>query len=518
MPGLDIDQLQRQALARLRQSAGGRRDALALRQSAVESGQPVASQAGPLAELVSRAHGRPGRRGRLVRCPPQVVRSETLRRFGLCQLAAQSREQRRGRFTPELDPLAGGAHRVVPLAGLRGRRELVLRESAFRRRRDHPRLGADGERALGPRQPLVQLPCAPGELDPFQRRRPGSLLRFPGCRVERLFSRSGRGLLDVAAQAGLESLGRLATQLQPLDRAPHPVERRRCALAAARRVRQLLLRRVALGQRGLERPVDAAPRERRGQARILGLRELSLQRLDVELRDPSVQRCDLSTEPLGTLRRRRLERERPKPRPNLLLDVARPLDLSLDARELQLGAVAPQLETPEPCRLLHERPPLLGAAGEDLLDAALRDDGPEAAAEPCVREQLHQIEPAHRSTVDEVLTLPAAVQPARNRHLREVELRQRAVLVVEHQLDLAGAGRGPALRAREQDVVRTLGPQLARALTPRGPEQRVGDIRLPGAVRPDHDRDTRLQPDLDRVRERFEPADLDRLQVHRRQV
>ena len=53
-----------------------------------------------------------------------------------------------------------------------------------------------------------------------------------------------------------------------------------------------------------------------------------------------------------------------------------------------------------------------------------------------------------------------------------------------------------------------------RAQAPGGPDDRVGDVRLPGAVRPDDDGHSRLEPHLDRIRERLEAAQLDRAQEH----
>ena len=89
------------------------------------------------------------------------------------------------------------------------------------------------------------------------------------------------------------------------------------------------------------------------------------------------------------------------------------------------------------------------------------------------------------------------------------QLSERAVLVVEEQLDLAVVGGRPVLAAREEDVVRLLGPELARREAARGPEQRIGDVRLPGAVRPDDDGNPALEANLDRLGERLEPAQLD---------
>src|SRR5207253_11459890 len=88
---------------------------------------------------------------------------------------------------------------------------------------------------------------------------------------------------------------------------------------------------------------------------------------------------------------------------------------------------------------------------------------------------------------------------------------------VEEELDLAEIRRRAAAgRAGEEHVVGLLRPQLARAQAAGRPEQRVGDVRLPRAVRADDDRHSRLQPHLDGLGERLESTQLDRTQVHAR--
>ncbi len=162
--------------------------------------------------------------------------------------------------------------------------------------------------------------------------------------------------------------------------------------------------------------------------------------------------------------------------------------------------MAPRLEAAEPGRLLDQRAPLLGLRREDRLDLALADDRVHPLAEAEVGEDLDEVEPPHRRAVEEVLALAAAVQPARDRELGVVD-RDRPVLVVEEQLDLAEVGR-PAIRAaREEDVVGLLGAQLVRAERAGRPADRVGDVGFAGAVRPDDDADARLEANLDRRRE-----------------
>src|ERR1019366_3253853 len=95
--------------------------------------------------------------------------------------------------------------------------------------------------------------------------------------------------------------------------------------------------------------------------------------------------------------------------------------------------------------------------------------------------------------VHEVLALTAAMQAAGERDLGERQLGPGAVLVVEDELDLAEIDRLTAGRPGKEPVVGLLGAQLVRAERAGRPEDRVGDVRLAGAVRPDDDRDPGLE-------------------------
>src|SRR4029079_11599016 len=120
---------------------------------------------------------------------------------------------------------------------------------------------------------------------------------------------------------------------------------------------------------------------------------------------------------------------------------------------------------------------------------------------------------AHMCAVDEVLALAAAVKPARDGELRELQ-RTVAVLVVEEELHF-GEGRGlAAVTACVEDVVGLLRAELARAQASGGPDDRVRDVRLARAVRADDHGHARLEAHLDRVGKRLEAAQLDRTQMH----
>jgi len=104
------------------------------------------------------------------------------------------------------------------------------------------------------------------------------------------------------------------------------------------------------------------------------------------------------------------------------------------------------------------------------------------------------------------------VQPPRHGQLRVLE-RAGVVLVVEEELDLAEVGGAAAGCAGEEDIVGLLRPQLVRAERAGGPADRVGDVRLPGAVRPDDDADAPVETDLDRIGEGLEATDLYRAEL-----
>ena len=327
------------------------------------------------------------------------------------------------------------------------------------------------------------------------------------------------GLGEIAAQALLELGRRLAAQHEPLARSLQAVERAERRLAPAGRVRQLVLGLLALLEQGRELLLGAATRDHDGVAARFGVGPAVGHGEEVELGDPRPQRRDLDRELLGPLGGGRLQRERAQPLAHLLLDVLRALDLDPDPGELELGPVLAALELAEPGGLLDEVAPVLRLRGEHGVDLALRDDRVHRAAEADVGEQLDEIGAPHGGLVDEVLALAATNEPARDRDLAEVDLvAEAAVRVVEHELDLAVIRRRPVRGAAEEDVVGLLGPELGRGQRAGGPDDRVGDVRLAGAVRADDHGDARLELELDRVDERLEAADLDRLEVHVRRT
>ena len=400
-----------------------------------------------------------------------------------------------------VDGLALATDRVEPLLRLLGRRPLDRARGA--RGRDVPARppARSRPRHRAPRRPPRGRPARGAE-------------RLVASRALRPLR-----LREVVAQPVAETArptrrGPRAARRRPgagRARRPRPRARPRRPRARPRRAR-------GRARTDASRSCVDATRERRGAPALLRLgtpRSSSAARSSRAIRARSAS--DLAGQLLRPLGRRRLQRERPQPLPHLLLDVARALDLRRDASELELGAMPSALELAEAGSLLDERAAVLRLRREDRVDLPLRDDRVHRAAEADVGEQLDEVGAAHRRAVDEVLALAAPCEPPRDRELAEVELvAEAAVLVVEHQLDLAVVGRRPRRGAAEEDVVRLLRAKLRRRQRARRPDDRIrrrSTCRSRSARRRPRRPGSRLH--LDRVGERLEAAQLDRAQVHR---
>ena len=329
----------------------------------------------------------------------------------------------------------------------------------------------------------------------------------------------GQALGTLARPGGLPArLGELgkhpvAPRLQPFQGGAQGPEPGRGLLLGRAQRGQLLLGALAPaaggGQHGLE-PVALGPGSRQlgGQGAAPGACRGGLGG-----QEQQAPLGELAADLLGSLGGRRLQAQRGEPRADLLLDVRRPLEVEPHPGELLLGAAPAALELAEPGGLLDQAPALVGPGQEDLVDAALGDDAVQLASEPRVGQGLLHVEPSHLASGQEVLGVAFAAEPAHHRHLG---LRQGdpAVLVREHQLDLAQARGAAPVRAGEQHVLPGLGAQLARRLRGHDPLDRVGDVRLPRPVRADDHGHAGEEAQLDGLGERLEAADAERLEVH----
>jgi len=190
-----------------------------------------------------------------------------------------------------------------------------------------------------------------------------------------------------------------------------------------------------------------------------------------------------------------------------------------DAQQVLLGLLEPtlglalsRLVAGDAGGLLEQGAPVLGLGGENLVDAALPDDGVVLLAHAGVQEQvLHILQPAGY-LVDEVLALAGPVHTAGDHDLREVE-GQGAVAVIQHQRDLREAHGPLSVAASEDDVCHGTAPQRPGRLLAQHPADRIGHVGLAGTVRSDNSGDARGKLQLRLFREGLEAKDLQTLQV-----
>ena len=164
--------------------------------------------------------------------------------------------------------------------------------------------------------------------------------------------------------------------------------------------------------------------------------------------------------------------------------------------------------------LLDEAAPVLRGRVQDRVELALSDDHVHLAADAGVAEQLLDVEQAAGRAVDGVLGPARPEHGPADRDLGVLD-RERAVAVVDRQQNLGPAQRRTAGRAGEDDVLHLAAAQRLGALLAHHPGERIHDVGLAGAVRPDDAGDARLELQRRRGREGLEPLQGQALQVQR---
>ena len=188
-------------------------------------------------------------------------------------------------------------------------------------------------------------------------------------------------------------------------------------------------------------------------------------------------------------------------------------DHILDAQQVRLGRLQPQLrlmpprmQTGNARSFLQHAPALFGLGLNDLADPALMHQRGRTRAGRGIGEQRHHVACAHFAAVDAVERTLFALDPPRNIDgLVLVELTRRLMLaVVDPDRDLGRIAAWPVVGARKDHVVH-LGRAhgLVRGLA-HHPAQRLDQVRLAAAVRPDHAGEPWLDQKIGRFDERLE--------------
>ena len=237
------------------------------------------------------------------------------------------------------------------------------------------------------------------------------------------------------------------------------------------------------------------------------------QRVDLATGEVQADRLQLGDETVVPARRVGLAFERPQPAAHLAQQVGEAQQVALGRLEPALRLLAALAELQDAGRFLDDRPAILGPRVEHGVELTLADDHVLLAADARVGEQLLDVEQPARRAVDHVLRLTRAEQRAGDRDLGELD-RQQSGGVVDRERHLGPAERRPIGGAREDDVVHLGAAQRAGTLGAEHPRDRVDDVRLARAVRPDDDADAGLELERRLVREGLEALQRQRLQEH----
>ena len=118
--------------------------------------------------------------------------------------------------------------------------------------------------------------------------------------------------------------------------------------------------------------------------------------------------------------------------------------------------------------LFDERAAVFGLGLQDRIEMALRDDRMRAGAETRIVQDVEHVHTPCDRPVDEVLAFAVAVHAAHDGDFGIVD-RQRAVRVVEHELDLGYAHGLARRRSGEDDVFHDLAAQVLRVALAKHP-------------------------------------------------
>ena len=181
--------------------------------------------------------------------------------------------------------------------------------------------------------------------------------------------------------------------------------------------------------------------------------------------------------------------------------------------QLLVSFFLPGLELDDAGGFLKDLTAILAAAGENLVDTALADDGVALLADAGIAEEVDDVLEAAGGAVEVVFALAVAVDPAGDHDLGEIH-GQGAILIVEHEADLA-VGQGLALLGAVEDHVGHAGAaQGLGGLLAQHPAHRVADVALARAVGPDNARDSLAEDDLRPLRKGLEAVQFQFLEPH----
>ena len=321
-----------------------------------------------------------------------------------------------------------------------------------------------------------------------------------------------RGALHLVEEV-LALLGEAAHALEPAVQHPSAQQSPGAALALGELPGERLF---------LARPGGRHPRQPAVVRRALGVDggelvtpglQVGVEREHVAGQQPPACLGDLALHGAHLLGRRGLAAQRCELRAHLALQQQGALEVPPHLSQLQLRALTTPLVRAQPGGLLDLAAPVLGLARQERLDLALADDGVQFLAQADLGQQFDDVREPAGGLVDRVVGRAVSRDAAHHADLRRGQ-RQRAVRVVEGELDLRGAARAAPVAAGEDDVLHGRAADGSGTLLAERPDDRVGQVALAAPVGPDDHADAGLEEELGLLGERLEAFEAQRLEVH----
>ena len=216
--------------------------------------------------------------------------------------------------------------------------------------------------------------------------------------------------------------------------------------------------------------------------------------------------ADLAGDLAIALRLAGLALQRLQLRGELADQIAEALEIGFRGLEAKLGLVPAAMQAGNAGGIFQHAAALLRRGIDDLADAALAHQRRRARAGRRVLEQQADVARPRILAVDPVGRADLALDPPRHFEVvGVVELgRRRARAIVDEQRHLGAVAGRPVLRAGEDHVLHGRAAHALIGGLAHGPAQRLEQVRLAAAVRPDHAGQPRLDQDLGRLDEGFE--------------
>ena len=203
---------------------------------------------------------------------------------------------------------------------------------------------------------------------------------------------------------------------------------------------------------------------------------------------------------------------------DLLQHILDPDEIVVRPFQPELGFVAARVEAGDAGGLLEDQAAGLGPRRDDLADLPLPHQRGRARSGRRVGEQELDVARPDFLAVDAIgRTLVALDPPGDLDRLRIVEGGGRAALgIVEEQPDLGDVARRAPGGAGEDHVLHARAAHVLERAFAHHPAQRLDEVRLAAAVRPDDAGQPGLDPELDAVAEALEAGQAQALKFHRR--